>query len=268
VTARTNALVKDKANFSALLQSEQVQSRLLDAAPKHFTPAKIASLALGAAAKNPKIYECTAASVLQSIIHAAQLGLKFDSIGGEGHLVPYGKKCTFIPGYQGLLKLARQTGDISTIHAEVVCENDNFEWVTGSITHEVDWRNPRGGIQAVYAICKFKDGGEQSAVMTLEEVNTIRDSSPGAAKQGSPWNAHYNEMAKKTVLRRLLKTLPQSVDLQSVLENEQILEQMIAGDRQQRVSPIMKHIMPDVPAEDVNDDSETVEVAEGDVVDG
>jgi recombination protein RecT len=260
-------VVKDNATLATLLNSEGVQQSLADVAPAHLPPAKIAKLALIAAGKNNKIYQCTTASVLQSIMHAAQLGLKFDGVGGEGYLVPYKQTCTFIIGYKGLLQLARNSGEIVRITAEIVCECDGFSWKDGLITHEVEWREPRGAMQAVYARAFFKDGGEQSAVMTLEEVEKIRDASPGARKQDSPWHNHPEEMAKKTALRRLVKMLPQSVDLQAALDRENILDEMMRGDDRPRpVSPLMKHIVPTVPAEDVAEDSVPVEEAEGEVV--
>ena len=109
-----------------------------------------------------------------------------------------------------------RTGLVSKLHADVVCENDEFEYNLGEIvTHKIDLRQPRGGMFAAYATCQFKDGATSAAVMSKDEIDAIRNRSR-AGKSG-PWVTDYNEMAKKTAFRRLSKWLPLSSEVRDLM---------------------------------------------------
>jgi recombination protein RecT len=135
-------------------------------------------------------------------------------------LIPYGKQVQCIPGYKGLLKLVRRSGEIGAIAAQVVYEGDLFRHRKGdreSIEHE---DMPGGGdgrpLVAAYAVAHFRAGGEpQRAVMHAWEIEKIRDGSPG--RNSSPWKNNTAEMYKKTVLRRLCKTLPMTAEAETAL---------------------------------------------------
>ena len=86
-----------------------------------------------------------------------------------------------------------------------------FAWDNGVITHSVDWLNDRGAMKAVYAEAKLVSGETQSCVLTKSEVDGIRGRSK--AGQSGPWVSDYNEMAKKTAVRRLSKMLPLSSEI-------------------------------------------------------
>jgi recombinational DNA repair protein RecT len=151
------------------------------------------------------------------------LGIEPD--GRRAHLIPYKDQCTLIIDYKGLIELVRRSGDVAAIRAETVCENDGFDWENGTITHRIDWRKSRGEVQAVYAEAKLASGETQTAVMTLDEVNGIRDRSQGYSyarnnKKSHPWITDWGEMAKKTALRRLIKLLPLSVEIADAVERD------------------------------------------------
>jgi recombination protein RecT len=112
-----------------------------------------------------------------------------------------------------------RSGIVSNLHADVVCENDTFTVDRGEIKeHKINYREPRGKVYAAYAICRFKDGSEKSEVMTKEEVDAIRGRS--RAGNSGPWVSDYNEMAKKTVFRRLSKWLPLSPEERDAVESD------------------------------------------------
>ena len=134
----------------------------------------------------------------------AQLGLVPD--GRRAHLIPFKDSCTLVIGYQGLLELVLRSGEISNVTVQAVCENDEFIWSTGDVTHSIDFRKPRGEAYAYYALATRKDGTRQAEVMTRSEVDRIRSMSQG--RDSAAWSKHYDEMAKKTVFRRLAKWLP------------------------------------------------------------
>lgn len=183
--------------------------------PKHLTPERMLRLALVAANQNPKILECTPTSVIQCLVTASSLGLDVSGSLGSAYLVPYGKQCTLIVGYRGLLTLIRRSGEIRTIEAHCVYERDRFEYQLGldpKLSHTPHMGEDRGECIAAYAIAWFKDGAYQVEVMSRHDLDKIRKGSRAA--NSGPWVDHTDEMRRKTVTRRLAKWLPMSVDLQ------------------------------------------------------
>lgn len=174
--------------------------------------------AITAMQKTPAIAECTQASIFSSLLTCAQLGLSLD--GREAHLVPFGRDCTLVPDYKGLVRLVIQSGSVSHVHADVVCENDDFDFDRGRVLrHRIDLRRPRGAVYAAYAFAVFTGGTEKAEVMSLEEVNAIR--TRGRSKQNSPWSTDFNEMAKKTAFKRLCKWLPLAPEAQAAIEADE-----------------------------------------------
>lgn len=222
-----NQIQQAKKNLEGLLRREEFQRSLADVAPKHITKERIVKLALVAASRQPKLFECTPQSFLQSVMKSAELGLDCVGTLGQGYLVPYynGKikafECQFIVGYQGLIELARRSGNISRIESRVVYEKDEFVVEYGlepKLIHKPYLGGDRGKIVCVYAIAELKDGSRQVEVMTLDEVERIRDRSK--AKEGGPWVTDFAEMARKTVIRRLAKYLPLSPELAKAIETD------------------------------------------------
>ncbi|HNB04624.1 MAG TPA: recombinase RecT, partial [Thauera aminoaromatica] len=177
---------------------------------------RIIKVMLIAAAKNPKLYDCYQPSIVKSIMDAAALGLELGSPLGHAYPVPYYNKkanrydCQLVIGYKGLLKLA--LGDsIKKIEARVVYENDFFEVELGlreDLRHRPNFDEP-GPMIAVYAIATLANGEKQFEVMTKAQVEAIRKRSQNP--DSGPWSTDYNEMARKTVTKKLCKYLDLSV---------------------------------------------------------
>lgn len=187
--------------------------------PAHMNPDRLIKIAITAAAKNPRILDCDRESVMLSIMQAAELGLEPGGALGEGYLVPYGKTCQFIPGYRGMISLARRSGQIVSIEAHAVFEADEFIVEFGldpKLVHKPTMKAERGNVIAFYAVAKIVGGGIQYDYMTKADVDAIRSRSK--ASGSGPWVTDYNEMGKKTVIRRLFKVLPVSVELCRALE--------------------------------------------------
>ena len=183
------------------------------------TPDRMVRLVCAAASRDPRLAQCTPMSILRSMMQAAELGLEVCSGLQEGHLVPRwnkkgdgGKGCleaTFLPGYQGLIRLACESGSVRNIEARLVYENDFFEHEEGTqpkITHRPTLKE-RGDIVAVYAVAFFPDGGTQFEVMPRADVDAIMKRSKDKDDGFSPWKSDYGEMARKTAVRRLSKYL-------------------------------------------------------------
>jgi recombination protein RecT len=187
------------------------------ALPKVCTPERFVRVALTTINKTPKLAQCTQTSLLACLMDCAALGIEPD--GRRAYLIPYGQESKLIIGYQGLIELARRSGQLSMWKAELVCDADEFSYENGDVKHKIDFRKPRGEVYAVYSVAKFKDGTMDYEVMTLDEVTDIRDRSK-AGKSG-PWQTDFSEMAKKTVIRRHAKRMPLSAEFRDALEKDE-----------------------------------------------
>lgn len=193
--------------------------------PKTLTLDRVMKVAIAAFARTPDLQECSLESIYLAINQSVQLGLEPNGPLQHAYLVPFfnkktnRKECQFIPGYKGLIALARRSGEIQSIESHVVYEKDFFKVKLGSggfLNHEPHFDGPAGKPRLVYAFARLKDGGEQFEVMTLEQVNAIKARSK--ASNYGPWQTDYEEMARKTVVRRLTKYLPMSVELAEALD--------------------------------------------------
>ena len=155
---------------------------------------------------------------MQCLLDLSAMGLEPDN--QRAYLIPYGNTCTLIVSYKGLVELMRRAGDVASIHADIVCDNDEFSHNMGVIErHSYDLKTARGEMFAAYCQVTFKDGAKQSAIMSKAEINAIRDRS----KSGSngPWKTDFNEMAKKTVVRRVSKMITLSPEIMQAVENSE-----------------------------------------------
>lgn len=193
------------------------------ALPKHLDPNRLLRIVLTTIQRTPKLLDCTRDSLLGCIVTCAQLGLEPDGMLGHAYLIPFwnsrknANECQLIVGYKGLLKLARQSGEIASISARVVHEKDEFRYQYGlheDCVHVPSDEEDPGSVTHAYAVFRLKDGSHHFDVMTVREIERIRDKSQGYKinKNGSPWTTDFDEMAKKTVLRRASKMAPASVE--------------------------------------------------------
>ena len=205
-----------------MLSSPSMQAQIKAALPRHMTPERLARIVTTEIRKVPKLAECTPVSFFGAVIQCAQLGLEPGNALGHAYLLPYGRDVQLIIGYRGMIDLARRSGQIVSIDARAVYEGDKFECRLGldpHIEHEPDWANPNrtmgDKLQFVYAVAKLKDGGIQFDVMSRAEIEGIRARSK--AGNGGPWKTDYQAMALKTVVRRLFKFLPVSIEIQTAV---------------------------------------------------
>lgn len=195
--------------------------------PNVCTPKRFARVAITCMKKNPKLLEAMKSnegklSLAEAFMRCAELGIEPD--GRRAYLIPYKNSITLIFDYKGIVELAMRSGMISSIHADKVCENDEFEYNIGEIIkHKIDFRNERGDTYAYYTIVTFKDGTKKTEVMSKFEVEQIKERSSAWAaykKYGKicPWNTDYDEMAKKTVFKRASKWLPLSAEAKQAID--------------------------------------------------
>jgi recombination protein RecT len=220
-------LQKQQPTVQSMLANPKLKQQLADALPRHMTPDRMVRIALTELRKTPKLQECEPISVIGAIVQCAQLGLEPGNSLGHAWLIPYyntkaGKyQCQFQIGYRGMIDLARRSGQVISIFASEVCENDLFEFEYGleqKLRH-VPCRTSRGHVIYYYAVAHLKDGGHQFVVMSHHEVDTIRKQSKAASS--GPWVTHPDEMGKKTVIRRLFKYLPVSIEMQQAITHDE-----------------------------------------------
>jgi recombination protein RecT len=170
------------------------------------------------------------------MMNAAQLGLEPNTPLGQAYLLPYSNHGTlesqFIIGYKGLIDLAYRSGQVKTIYAEAVHENDEFEYELGlepKLKH-IPAMKDRGEVIYYYAVFKLINGGEGFKVMSKEDVEKIRLRSPSANAGFSPWKTDYDSMAKKTVIRQVLKYAPLSTDIQAKIAQDETVKRDLSAD--------------------------------------
>lgn len=187
------------------------------AVPKTVTPERMARIAMTAVTKNPKLALCSPSSFFGALLTAAQLGLEVNTPLGQSYLIPYngkrGMECQFQLGYQGILDLAYRTGKFRRIKAVVVHAGDDFTYSYG--LHAVLTHVPKmiGTPTHVYALYELLNGGIDFEVWTWEQVIAhAKQYSQSFSKADSSWQTAPEEMAKKTVLKALLKYAPKAVE--------------------------------------------------------
>jgi recombination protein RecT len=210
-----------KGDLKSLINSDAIRAQIARALPKHMTPDRFLRVATTTLLRVPKLAQCSQESFMKAMLDCSSLGLEPD--GRRCHLIPYGTDVQLIVDWKGLVELAKRSGEVLSWKAETVKEKDKFGWVNGVIHHEVNWREDRGKLEAVYSIVKLEGGEVDTEVMTISEVSAIRDRSSGyiyAKKNGkdNPWLTDFEEMAKKTVIRRHSKRLTLSPEFHTALE--------------------------------------------------
>jgi recombination protein RecT len=205
--------------IAGLMADPKIKAQMALALPKHMTSDRLARIALTEIRKVPTLAKCDQTSFLGAIMQCAQLGLEPGGALGHAYLLPFENRkkgiteVQFIVGYRGMIDLARRSGQIVSLTARTVHENDEFSYQYGlseDLKH-VPATGERGALQYVYAVAKLKDGGVQFEVMSRSDIDKVRAQSK--AGNYGPWQTHYDEMAKKTVIRRLFKYLPVSIEL-------------------------------------------------------
>ena len=211
-----------------------MEGEIKKALPSVITPERFTRMVLSAISTNPKLASCTKASFLGAMMNAAQLGLEPNTPLGQAYILPYINKgvleAQFQLGYKGLIDLAYRSGEVEVVQAHIVYENDEFECEYGlepKLTHTPADKD-RGEPIKVYAVFKTKSGGYGFEVMSMEDVRIHASKYSKAYNSSfSPWKTNFEEMAKKTVLKKVLKYAPLKSDfVRGITQDETIKSDM------------------------------------------
>lgn len=236
-TGQVAARVEPK-DIAGMLSSPKMKQQMALAMPKHMTADRMMRIALTEVRKVPALGQCNIESFMGAIMQCAQLGLEPGSALGHAYLLPFGNgkakdgksNCQLIIGYRGMIDLARRSGQIVSLTARTVHENDTFKYEFGldETMQHIPADGDRGKMTHVYAVAKLKGGGVQFDVMSRADVDKVRATSKAGAN--GPWVTHFEEMAKKTVIRRLFKYLPVSIEIQQAVTLDERAEAGIDQD--------------------------------------
>jgi recombination protein RecT len=214
-----------------------------------------------------------------AVVQCSQLGLEPNTPLGHAYLIPFEKRrkqgdqwvtvateVQIVIGYKGLIDLARRSGQVVSIAAHAVCANDHFEYAYG-LDERLEHRpalNNRGDVIAFYAVAKLVGGGHAFEIMSVEQITEIRNNSQGwktsKKKEESVWGLHFEEMGRKTVLRRLFKYLPVSIELASA----SAIDEVAASGRSQALDTVLDG---DYITPSESDDQEGVDPSTGELTD-
>lgn len=232
-----------KPSLQGLIRA--MEPEIKKALPSVITPERFTRMVFTALSSNKKLQACTPESFLGAMMQAAQLGVEPNTPIGQAYLIPYGNQVQFQLGYKGLIDLAYRSGEVQSIQAHEVHENDTFEYELGlnpKLKH-VPAMKDRGQVILYYAVIKLKNGGEGFEVMSREDVDQFARAKSKTYKNG-PWQTDFDEMAKKTVLKKVLKYAPLKSDFAKQVKEDETIKSNISEN------------MTDLPDETVTIDAE------------
>ena len=218
------------ANGTAVAKKEEKPKTIFDliqlskkqfnnALPQHINTDRFVRIAITTIRLNPKLAKCNPESLIGALMVSAQLGLEPGTLG-QCYLIPFENKkagtveCQFQIGYKGLIELLRRSGQLSDIYSYTVYENDDFNIEYGlsrTLVHKPNFTD-RGEIKGFYAVAILKDGAKAFEYMTKDEVTHHEEKYRKGSYKNDVWNKNFEEMAQKTVVKKLLKWLPVSVE--------------------------------------------------------
>ena len=211
------------ANGTAVTKKENKSKTIFDviqagakqfatALPKHINSDRFVRIAITTIRQNPKLAQCNQESLLGALMVSAQLGLE-PGVLGQCYLIPYGRECQFQIGYKGMIELLRRSGQLKDIYAYSVYENDEFEMTYGlnrDLKHKPNLQD-RGNFIGCYCVAVLKDDARAFEYMTKEEIEAHGKKFSKTYGNG-PWKTDFEAMAHKTVVKKMLKWLPVSVE--------------------------------------------------------
>jgi len=229
------------------------------ALPSVLTPERFTRMALNALSNTPKLSECSQMSFIAALMNSAQLGLEPNTPLGQSYLIPFKNnktkqlECQFQIGYKGMIDLVYRNNSVQTIQAQTVYANDEFNYELGlnpKLHHKPALDN-RGEAVAFYAYFKLENGGFGFEVMSKEDIiEYAQKYSQGINSSYSPWKNNFEDMAKKTVIKRVLKYAPLKADDARAIATDGIVKNEIGID------------MTEIAGENIIDNQEYVDEGE------
>lgn len=252
------AKVKLTTSMSIADLIRALEPEIKRALPSVLTPERFTRMALNALSNTPKLAECSQMSFIAALMNSAQLGLEPNTPLGQCYLIPFKNnktkqlECQFQIGYKGMIDLVYRNDSVQTIQAQTVYANDEFQYELGlnPKLHHKPAINDRGVPVAFYAYFKLENGGFGFEVMSRDDIIEYANKySQGINSSYSPWKNNFEDMAKKTVIKRVLKYAPLKADDARAIATDGTVKTEIGID------------MTEIQGEDVFDNEEYAEEA-------
>lgn len=277
---KTNNMAKQQQPKTIQSLIISMEKQIAKALPKVLTPERFTRMVLTALSKDNKLASCTPNSFLGAMMQAAQLGLEPNTPLGQAYLIPFKNKgvleVQFQIGYKGMIDLAYRSKEVTDISAQCVYENDEFEYELGLspvLKHKPALSN-RGEVILYYAVFHTKSGGYGFEVMSKEDIiNHAKKTSqsfgssysPSFGSSYSPWNKYFDEMAKKTVLKRVLKYAPIASDFAMAINSDETIKSNISANMVDEEDETMVDITPE-ENEEIQEDEKVVDKETGEIL--
>lgn len=263
--------VAKNTNKSMMGWIKSYEGQIAKALPSAITPERFSRIAMTAVTQTPKLGECTPQSFIGSLLTAAQLGLEPNTPLGQAYLIPYYNSknkcmdCQFQLGYRGLIELAHRSNEFKDISAHIVYENDEFEYELGlepKLRH-IPALGDRGDIRWVYAVYHLKSEGYGFEVMSYTDIENHRKKTSQASSRGfSPWTEWWEEMAKKTVIKRALKYAPLATEFVKEVSTDESKLNFEANGNGEEFEIVQERVVEADVSIDESADTETGEIKE------
>ena len=201
---------------------DKMSNQFKMALPSHIPTERFVRVIMTTIQTKPELLEADRRTLYAAIIRAAQIGLLPD--GNESAIVTFKGQCQLMPMIAGIQKLIRNSGELASLDALCVYSKDKFTYRPGIELvpiHEPDWFGDRGEMIGCYAVAKMKDGAAYCEIMNLEQIQRIRAVSRSSGS--GPWVTWFEQMARKSVIRRLSRRLPMSTDIESLIREDDSL---------------------------------------------
>jgi recombination protein RecT len=242
-TAHTDTKKKPKTEFQLRLESFQsfidqprVTDQLARVLPDNMEVKRQKVLLINSLRRTPKVLLATRESLVAAVVQTFELGLSPVPALGHAYFVPFETKgrllCQLIIGYRGLIELARRSGLVANISAEVVRCGDYFYYELGdtprlehtprevlefapperqqAVARMLAGRPADGKLLMAYSVVLLKDGTKVRRVVSEEFISRIKKASRGSNHPDSPWQNWTDQMWAKTAIRQALKFVPLS----------------------------------------------------------
>lgn len=246
-TTTMQTAASGRSELMSLLEKSKQQIAM--ALPRHLNADRMIRVAMTAFSRTPQLQECSVISIVGCVIQASELGLELTGPLGQAYMVPRwnkntrSKEANFQVGYRGLVDLGYRSGRLESFPAHVVYENDLFSFQYGTKPHlkHVPTEGEPGAIRAFYAVINMKGGASDFEVMTVKQIESHRDryaDKQSIEKGYSPWVTAFEEMGKKTVVRRLAKRCPMSIEFQKAVAVDEYNEAGVTLGSDNFVMPV------------------------------
>ena len=230
--------IKLTANMAIEDMIKALEPEIKKALPQVITPERFTRMALTAVSNTPDLQKCTPMSFIAALMNAAQLGLEPNTPLGQAYLIPYKNRkkncieCQFQIGYKGMIDLVYRNENVQTIQAQVVYENDEFEYELGldSKLRHIPALSDRGEMKFVYALFKLQNGGYGFEVLSREAVVEHAQRYSPSFDGYSPWKTDFEAMAMKTAIKKVLKFAPLKADILRAIASDESIKTEIAMD--------------------------------------